>query len=905
MPYHRRGSMVIYCLALVALMVVVGAAFLRASRADVAAHDASTQQQLAMSAARGGCAQAIEQILRDAALAALPMATGAGTVNVSPVPTFLDGPYRAPFVSLTRPNEIVGVDHNQPATAGMANEADDVRAENPVVLPLLRYTEANDGLFSWHRPFSGGYKGNHIYDGRGRFIEPEFHGTARPDPSLDPSPVVAARFSDPAPAMPARSGGLFLDRFYNRISTGDPLDDRLRARYRLRYAVGVEDLGGHLLVNPDPALDSVWAGPAGQVGAWQDPAAAYRTPASWSGAARNAFYNMARRFTDVGPSSPLRFEHVFLGRGNSVNADRSVAGGFPCAFPDMLRNQLAPPAWWGRYATQVDLETDGLYPGATQAGGSFLWQGGASESEPIMHALLGPQLSWTNLHYAVRGNLPFGADSPMGQDTATDRGVAMFTCTPYGQRLVRSTRPPVDWRWYEGRVDTPWHVNLLTASPFTINCMLSAYTPPGSKVLVLTVERYYEDGSRSAQIGSDYVLPTPIRSGLRQRDLFTRLSSPAFATYAPPSDASLDPNWQIADPRSDSDRYPGALWWPDDPFGKDIDVNHHGSLTGGTSYGLIGKCCKTGQGFYTMPSDSEQGYRLGGGQVNPSPPAGYDEAGDLWIRSSNWFGQEGFKQSRSYVNDVICAFTQAVAIARAAWAQYPCRAFVPSNATMSATLRDPSAYDTLEDIDRAFLRQLGENFDTPGDGVPKSCVLLSDTKDFAQTYTADGFTPSNTIASLVAKGLITPQQANVMERYLNDFRMSFLGAGPGYSESYRPLDFSGDGVVHCSAYAATGNATDAANGLDWHRPAAAAGRGPTPDHWFSLSGCFYIGRSHHFRIFTRGELFDNLVQKPVANATLETVVVADPEGTDPAEVRVLYQRWLHNRYTGDLSHQGE
>jgi hypothetical protein len=189
--------------------------------------------------------------------------------------------------------------------------------------------------------------------------------------------------------------------------------------------------------------------------------------------------------------------------------------------------------------------------------------------------------------------------------------------------------------------------------------------------------------------------------------------------------------------------------------------------------------------------------------------------------------------------------------------------------------------------------------------VPMPCVRLADTKDYAQTYTDNGFTPSNTIASLVAGSLITPKQANVMERYLNDFRMSFLGAGPGYSESFRPLDFSGDHVVHCSAYAGAGVAADADNGLDWHRPEVAAGRGPAPEMWFSLSGCFYIGRSHHFRIFTRGELFDNVVQKPVANATLETVVVNDPDGTDPAEVRVLYQRWLHNRYTGDLSHQGE
>lgn len=912
----RRGSMIIYCLSLSTVLVVLGYGFLSMARSSVVAGDSSTRTHLAQSAARLGLAHALEQIAREQAGAPLPVATGAGaSVMASPAPTFLDGPWRAPFVSLTRPNEICNVDHNQPVQAAAAGEPDDVRAENPVVMPLLRTGDSGDGYFTWFAPvLDGEHQGNSQYDGRGRWIEAEFHEPARPDPASDPRPVATVRFTDRAPTLPARAKPLLLDRAYGRIDGGDAIADRLTARYRLRYAVGVEDLGGHLLANPDSARDAVWAGAGGMQPSWRDPAAAYRTPPAWLAGAQHAWYNMARRFGG-GTTSALRAEHVFLGRGNSVAADRHPTDGFPTAFPGMLRNQLttagAPAKWWGYYATAVGVETGGLYPGTTQAGGQHLGVGGGSEAEPLMLGGYGPQLSWLSHLYAQRGNLPIRSadeDSARGIETAISWGVGMFALTPYGQRLERSTAPPATWRWYQGRVDTPWHVNLLTAAPMAVDSMIWAYLPPGTKMLVLTRERYYEytpvdgvDGwNRANSIGNvTYAFPpgTEKRFGIRQRDLFTRLSGDAFRHYAPPASASLDPDFQTTDARPAAQRYPGALWWAADDLGDGIDVNQQGS---------IGKCSKTGQAFHAFATMGVEREKQAGSCENPAPPAGFDEAKDLFTWDCGWGGGDAFKAVDSYYADLIGAFTQAIAIARAAWSQYPCRAFAPSATSITPALRDPLAYDSLEEIDRLFLRQLGENFDAPGDGIPLAAARLTDSKNFAQIYRAAGFTPNATIRTLVVAGRISARQANVMERVLNDWRMSFLGAGPQYSELFRPLDFSGDGETHSSAYEQAPGASpaDLDDGVAWWKPAT-AGRGPAPDHWFSLTGCFNIGRSHHFRIFTRGELFDNVVQKPVADATLESVVAADPEGTDSGDLRILFQRWHYNRYTGELPRQLE
>ena len=95
MRYHRSGSAILLCLALAAIAVMIGFAFLRViSRQDVSG-TSEMLDGLARDAARSGLAHATEQIMADYNGTSLKLAVGsAGAVPtstmISPVPTHLD-----------------------------------------------------------------------------------------------------------------------------------------------------------------------------------------------------------------------------------------------------------------------------------------------------------------------------------------------------------------------------------------------------------------------------------------------------------------------------------------------------------------------------------------------------------------------------------------------------------------------------------------------------------------------------------------------------------------------------------------------------------------------------------------------------------------------------------------------
>ena len=131
----------------------------------------------------------------------------------------------------------------------------------------------------------------------------------------------------------------------------------------------------------------------------------------------------------------------------------------------------------------------------------------------------------------------------------------------------------------------------------------------------------------------------------------------------------------------------------------------------------------------------------------------------------------------------------------------------------------------------------------------------------------------------------------------------FSGSNPSldHADEFRPLDFDGDSQVQCSCY------------VGGTAPAEGGGRGPKPgaDRYFSLTGNFYIGKSHYFRVWSRGEFYDNRTGAPLQEALLEAVVAADTEAKayareqDPAapvqDIQILYQRWMFDKYAGQLS----
>jgi hypothetical protein len=230
----------------------------------------------------------------------------------------------------------------------------------------------------------------------------------------------------------------------------------------------------------------------------------------------------------------------------------------------------------------------------------------------------------------------------------------------------------------------------------------------------------------------------------------------------------------------------------------------------------------------------------------------------------------------------------------------------------------PQNFLTLRDLDKLFLAEMGESIDAPGTGTPQQLAAMSPPMiapyqinyNNQQPVITTNYQPSNNILSLmnggsIAENTITAaQRAHVMELMLNDFRMSFLGASPGYSDvidptthqpnpnlEFRPLSFIGDGLAYCSCYT-----TFDKDGLPF------APAGTKPQTYFSVTGCFFIGKSHFYRIFSRGEVWDNLLNSRVNDATIDSVLAVDPDGGSPTQTQFLYQRWFYNRYLAMLPH---
>ena len=159
-------------------------------------------------------------------------------------------------------------------------------------------------------------------------------------------------------------------------------------------------------------------------------------------------------------------------------------------------------------------------------------------------------------------------------------------------------------------------------------------------------------------------------------------------------------------------------------------------------------------------------------------------------------------------------------------------------------------------------------------------------------------------------------RAKLMERVLNDWRMSFLGSANGYKNTFVPKDFDGDGVVFCSGYQNPGTPPDPDTGLTCYAPVAANGNGPGIPTLtnFSVTGCLTFTRSHQFKIHVCGELVDNYLDKAVSEDYLEGCLLIDPDNnivrstgapgnlpTGLDDSVMMMQHPIHNFYRGLLT----
>ncbi len=292
---------------------------------------------------------------------------------------------------------------------------------------------------------------------------------------------------------------------------------------------------------------------------------------------------------------------------------------------------------------------------------------------------------------------------------------------------------------------------------------------------------------------------------------------------------------------------------------------------------------------------------------------------------------QGFFHRDSYLQDVASALCGTLVMAKSL---YQDDAALGSFATIKDPTLPPAVSLTLtkpthvRDLDRFMLATLGEYFGcgnaayndatAPGstltskphavagrDGVwwePSSANKVM--RIVPYTCSANIMNVGELIKANVADGTKLKRKLINMERVLNDWRMSFFGANPTYTD-FRPLDFDRDGWAVASCYTGSHPTMHPSAGNP-NYPAGQAinGIGPAPDCHFSLTGYFTLEKARYYRVLVRGELFDELTQKAVAETNMDAAFCIDPNGdyTGTAgsldDSCTLYSRWMTNNYRG-------
>jgi hypothetical protein len=591
----RTGSFLLFAIALIAVLVALGFALLQAIRLSGEAGTSTQRAWLAQQAALAGVDHALENILTD--------------YRTPGRPTFLDGSWHRDFYA-------VGRDRNQPGSATIPGADDDVRDENMLWAPL---GFSDNGYQGYHGNLYAQY-------GKARYYEVDYY---------DPSDRTAARFTDGSAAMPPRNGALLLDARLLRITAeaGETLQQlRARARYRLRYAVIVNDAGANILINPALDVDyrDAWRpGEAALAYAGLPAGDPYKTShyqTRFAAAAVFAPTALGRRLErysqslynmlEAAPSnategSVLRLLHVFRLRGSAANVAQD-ANGWPAAFPNMLRKWSDATTCRRTMFGSKDADSVGLglyktVDGVVRLeGGQPIRSNTVSNDEgPASHSLIGPQFSFRNVLRATAGNaLDINISGSSSNTASADQQLGLVT--PFGRAGEQGTRSQ-PWQWNRGPSDVPWVVNALTAPSGVTSAMIGGYMPPALNGVKLTIEKFYcyqgtDSDGRDVYYPCSKTITLPSSSAKtvvarRGRDLFTDFMSPAFemwpapwalAQYPDGSDNTdgpkLWPNVVIPDPRPSTEVYPGpyascARLSPDpsalapEDTGKDVDAD--------------------------------------------------------------------------------------------------------------------------------------------------------------------------------------------------------------------------------------------------------------------------------------------------------------------------------------------
>lgn len=912
----RTGFIFLYVLGLISVTLALAFALLSTAQLAQSGATKTEMDVLANRAAREGVQHAIAVIHQD-------------FVNRPGVPTQMSDRWRSHFW----PIDATKIGYTTVATSDDAPIGreytpedyyqNDVPVENFLTEPYLEVDNNRGHYIGRIRRYE---RGHYNHPGLGRWFEPGVHSNdpvARPLSFHLSHPTPPAGSPDPAVAA-GENYAPDLDEPMWYDSELRPTTNPAQRRYRLRYATAVECLAGHLLCTVP--------------GEYDDTAVSI-----------------------LSGSSPTSLDHLRINEVNNVVADRY--GGM---MSNMFRYTLGSWGWeWG------DLGLRGLGGTQqyidTQLGGSARVLAGRDALGRMTHFIDAPgsNSGWqfppppgTDSrinHEAVTTNATYFNVGPLPSFQAiwtkannVNWNPVPYLYTPFGRA---PTKVPTPQAWYESRVDTPWRLNVPTLAPHALTTMVYAYMP--AEFRTQGSDQKITKGWNAAAnfhnipVADDKPPVTQTSAPDPALHQVTAQAVEAFDDLA--SEAHFDRNGGVVPgepyPGTNTSA-PGSHWLPD--LGEEVLANTAlsfagaGTMNSSTSYA----------GFNFSGETLEHVRAVGGHDVQITPK--------LWRWNTNlnpdawglvdyepgFDADAGFYYHKSYWLDLSVAMIHAVAVARFSWLDRvngayvgdPLRGkpvwpasmpgsyfppalapnFTPSGATLDLDVDGdgipdvPSTFDSIAEIDHQFLRNLGEWPEDYATGsrpnVANSALRsmpLSSRLNIPTVSVIDlAGLGSKNIRMLRSDGTITPQQAALMELVVNDMRMSFFGASPDYPD-FRPIDLDDDGNTSCSCYA-TGTA-----------PAdPSTGKGPAPETWFSLTGCFVLEKSRYYRIFTRGQLFDEIRNVQVAEMNLESVYMVDPDGdmgniddqpsATPgnrlADSHLIFQRRLNNRYFGTKSH---
>lgn len=886
---HRQaGSALIVAIGLTAVCVSLAFACVYISRAAVDTGTHNTLTRLARNAARAGTAHAAAELLESYARSPNEPThyrqswhTGFRAIDS----------YRAGWDTLVTSDDKPNGGENTPNDSN----GNDVAADQTLTEAYTRTSSEYVGR-------------RHVHSlsvlrtsGLGRYIEPgQFHSdlVGKPVSFHLEHPVAAAASPDPAVKAgenwtPDVDRPLYLDSDFLPVTT------RSEARYRMRYAVAIEDLSGHIYTNFPGTYTKPTRQPFGS------------TPSTVAAAD-----DEGARETDV--ALAMEWQKPFM---SLIGGEWELvygALGMPTTNRGVLGTSPAIVKFGGgRPLVLTDYDHTAMPTGI--------------EPDEYFDAYAPPFLT------TPTGTILFNPSS-CGRGTPTsfetikranpDSWPLAYTYTPYG----RGTKPVAAPReWDEGYTSCPWRINFPALTPGIALQMLYALLPVEPRTYLYRVRSEADYNGANLDGSAKWTVPVEttlnpgeevVHNHSRLRESFPLATSP-FA-------------WRAANPYPGTVVSPPPADWAVD-LGKDVDINQHFVK----AYPLPGN---DGLFFIHGPWNIMKLHEpWPGGKLVHLRPGGVNffsiNPGNAYLYYDSYWHDVNVSSLHTMMTGMLIWHGDtrtgwsgdplAGAIAWPAGERLSTQPGTPASAVDTPALdRDadgdgvmesPSLLDSVEDLDRLWITNMGEYWgdfpvgsrpDTPATGIycdvdataPRN-DLPSDGNSVRLPRKLYAFKPSNHLKSLTT---VSPANKREMELILNDHRMSLFGASPQYPD-FRGIDFDDDGQVWCSGYNGGRCPAESATGK---------GRAIDPaqgDRRFSLSGYFVFQQSHFYRAFVRGEVFDEIRQRPVAQAVLETVLTVDPDGSlydvqmapkpawrpDPAQCsgledsQVLFQRWHH------------